>query len=313
MSELTVDSLERYIGDFLSNIYLEGVFCGNMLREHALSTFRVAEKILVKKNGGKPMLPMQHLRSKEYDLAEGTDYLFEKRSPIHSFSALQVYYQVGLQTERNNVLCELLYQMIYAQMFDTLRTKEQLGYVVFTGLSRSQSVVGMRVLVQSDREPSYVDQRVDRFFEWFREDLRNMSESKFQDYVEATAVRKLERPKQIWFEAKIYVMEIFRRQFHFRRAQKEVELLRTLKKTDVEEFFARHIDPASGRRKKLAVVVLGEKATSLVKEGKGNWNLISDILQFKTNLPLYQHLLPVTDTPLLSYKKVAKKTEKTEL
>jgi insulysin len=41
--------------------------------------------------------------------------------------------------------------------------QEQLGYLVFSGIRRSNGVQGLRVIVQSERHPSYVDQRVEAF------------------------------------------------------------------------------------------------------------------------------------------------------
>jgi insulysin len=41
--------------------------------------------------------------------------------------------------------------------------QEQLGYFVFSGIRRSNGVQGLRVIVQSQRHPSYVDQRVEAF------------------------------------------------------------------------------------------------------------------------------------------------------
>ena len=309
ISELTIDSLKQYIDVFLHNIYIEGLFCGNLLRSSALSTFNVAEMVLLKEYGAKPMLPLQHLRPREYSLMEGNNYLFEKRSSVHSFSAIWVYFQVGLQTERNNVLCEMFNQMIFEQMFDTLRTKQQLGYYVYSDVVRSESVVGVRVLVQSDKQPSYVEKRIENFFKSFKNVLQDMSEKKYKDFVEATAVKKLKKPKKLMQEAKIYAAEIQRRQFNFRRAEKEVELLRKLHKEDMIKFFKRYIDPASERRKRLAAVLLGKDMNSLAEDDEANWTVIGDILKFKASRPLYEHVLPSNDTPVLSYEKINEKEE----
>lgn len=43
--------------------------------------------------------------------------------------------------------------------------KEQLGYIVFSGVRRSNGTQGLRIIVQSDRHPKYVDERVEAFLE----------------------------------------------------------------------------------------------------------------------------------------------------
>lgn len=44
------------------------------------------------------------------------------------------------------------------------------GYIVFSGVRRSNGVQGLRVIIQSDRAPDYVEKRVEAF-------LRNMDVS----------------------------------------------------------------------------------------------------------------------------------------
>lgn len=41
--------------------------------------------------------------------------------------------------------------------------QEQLGYIVFSGIRRSNGVQGLRIIVQSDRHPAYVDTRIEQF------------------------------------------------------------------------------------------------------------------------------------------------------
>ena len=37
------------------------------------------------------------------------------------------------------------------------------GYIVFSGVRRSHGVQGLRVIVQSDRSPEYVESRIEEF------------------------------------------------------------------------------------------------------------------------------------------------------
>jgi insulysin len=58
---------------------------------------------------------------------------------------------------------ELFAQIIQEPCFDILRTKEQLGYIVFSGIRRSNGVQGLRIIVQSDKHPTFVDDRIEEF------------------------------------------------------------------------------------------------------------------------------------------------------
>lgn len=83
----------------------------------------------------------------------------------HKSSCTQIYYQSGLQSTESNMLLELFTQIISEPCFNTLRTKEQLGYIVFSGIRRTNGVQGLRVIIQSNRHPEYVEKRIDEFME----------------------------------------------------------------------------------------------------------------------------------------------------
>lgn len=48
-------------------------------------------------------------------------------------------------------------------MINVCMFQEQLGYIVFSGIRRSNGVQGLRIIVQSDRHPAYVDTRIEQF------------------------------------------------------------------------------------------------------------------------------------------------------
>lgn len=305
ISDVTIDSLKQYIPQLLRNIYVECLITGNVLLSEANEIAGCVEKIIVTGINARPMLPIQHLPSREYQLPDGCCYLFEKRNKIHDMSCIQVYMQVGLQDAHSNVLLELFAQILSEPCFDTLRTKEQLGYIVFSGLGRSVSVQGLKVLIQSDKSPTNVEGRIDSFLKAFEETLCGLSEEQFKDYVESLAVKKLEKPKRLQQENSRYWSEILCKQYHFRRNVSEVEELRKLTKNDVTEFYKQFISPESTSRKKLAVVILGKDAKSLMEDDvpeKKTWDVIDDVLKLKSSLPLYPFVLPYNDIPLLATK-----------
>lgn len=76
-----------------------------------------------------------------------------------------VYHPSGLQSTESNMLLELLAQIIAEPCFNTLRTKEQLGYIVFSGIRRTSGAQGLRIIVQSDKHPQYVEKRIDLFLD----------------------------------------------------------------------------------------------------------------------------------------------------
>jgi insulysin len=83
--------------------------------------------------------------------------------------------------------------------FDQLRTKEQLGYIVFTGLKRlNQQYLSLHIIVQSShKDAAYLDERVESFLAQYRELLRALTEEAFAEYVTAVIEKLVEKPKNI--------------------------------------------------------------------------------------------------------------------
>jgi len=93
----------------------------------------------------------------------GCHFLFETENKLHKSSCTLVYHPTGLQSTESNMLLQLLAQIIGEPCFFTLRTKEQLGYVVYNGVRKTNGAQGLRVIVQSDKHPQYVEKCIDLF------------------------------------------------------------------------------------------------------------------------------------------------------
>nr|CAD7434187.1 unnamed protein product [Timema monikensis] len=233
--ELTLERVEAFIPQLLSKLYVECLIHGNTDRTGALELL---------------------LRNRELRLADCTHFVLEVTNKLHRSSCTEIYYQCGLQTTETNMVLELLVQLLTEPCFNILRTQEQLGYIVFSGIRRSNGVQGLRVIVQSDRHPSYVDRRVEAFLENMAHYISNMSDQEFERHKEALVAQRLEKPKKLSVLSARYWSEITSQQYHFDRAEVEVAHLRTLVRQDVLDFYHDMIHHAAPRRHKLAVHVV---------------------------------------------------------
>lgn len=93
------------------------------------------------------------------------------KNPAEENSVVEDYYQVGMSadaTAEEKAAADLFEQIFSEPCFDTLRTKEQLGYTVNSGVRLTHGVLGFVILVQSSRHPPpFVDGRVEAFLESF--------------------------------------------------------------------------------------------------------------------------------------------------
>lgn len=93
----------------------------------------------------------------------GENCLFETNNDYHKSSCAELYLQCGMQDDQSNVFVDLVTQILSEPCYNQLRTKEQLGYIVFCGSRKSNGVQGIRVIVQSAKHPAYVEERIEHF------------------------------------------------------------------------------------------------------------------------------------------------------
>ncbi|KAJ8935785.1 hypothetical protein NQ314_012635 [Rhamnusium bicolor] len=299
--QITIERLEAFIPQILSKMHIECLVHGNVNKEKALHLVQIVEENLTSNLNMSPLLPRQLLLNRELKLEEGCHYLYEVQNDVHKSSCIELYYQCGLQTKENNIVLELFAQIIQEPCFNILRTKEQLGYIVFSGVRRSNGVQGLRIIVQSDRHPTYLDNRIEEFLESMLEYINDMSEEEFLRHREALAAQRLEKPKQLSTQTNRFWSEITAQQYHFDRANVEVAYLRTLSKCDIIEFYKQLLKNNADSRKKLSVHVVsmadGGAGRVAEKEFTAETNgplpsIINDITVFKSSHEMYPLVQP---------------------
>jgi len=317
LEEVTLEKLVAFIPDLLGRLHIECLFHGNLTKEEAVVTAELVDKIIKEDSKTKPLLPLQLIRHREIQLPSGCSYLFEVQNEVHNNSSLEIYYQCDLQSTKSNILLELFCQIICEPCFNTLRTQEQLGYIVFSGARRCNGAQGLRVLIQSEKEPSLLDSRVENFIQGIEEYIKEMSDEEYKNHVEALTVKRLEKPKKLSSECMKHWKEILSRQYNFDRDNIEVAYLTTVTKEDVLAFYRDLLAASAPRRHKLAVHILSKTMTktssnkalndvfdNAEKTEDANTpplpTIIYDIAAFKSSLPLFPLVPPYHSQPTKS-------------
>ena len=225
LASLTEQDLRDFIPKLFSTLHIECFVFGNSSAEQAVEFYR---KFTAKLSGTfhcRPLLPSQRCQLRDLELQPGSERVFRSKNSVHQSHALLNFYQCGPKQTRENMLLELTHQIIKEACFDQLRTKEQLGYIVFSGVRRSNGAQGLRVIVQSDRHPDYLDQRIEAFLLSLEDKLDKMEETEFQQHVEALASKRLEKPKKLGVRNGRFWSEILSQHYNFDRDQIEVSSL----------------------------------------------------------------------------------------
>ncbi|XP_053668951.1 insulin-degrading enzyme [Anopheles marshallii] len=302
---LTLDRLQMFIEQLLSQMHVECFIYGNVNKEKALQMTRLVEdKMKYTDATVVPLLARQLLPKREYKIGKGESFLFEATNEFHKSSCVQLYLQCGEQ-EPHSIFVDILSQLLSEKCYNQLRTKEQLGYVVYCTPRKANGICGLRIIVQSLRHPTYVEERIENFLNDMLDYLENLSDSEFNHHKEAIIALFLEKPKRLITQFNIYIYEISMRQYHFNRAQVEAEKLRTLTKQQVIDYYKEHILVGAPSRSTLSIHVVSTvegKAAPDVEESpteaeaistavqntiKKDFVRVTDLASFKSSRSLY--------------------------
>lgn len=108
--------------------------------------------------------------------------------------------------EDDNLRCRLaLFAQIAATpVFSVLRTKEQLGYSVFSGPRTGTGSMGFHILLQGEKSAELVETRIEAFFDYLRGVLDDMTDDQFETVRSGLINKQMEKPKNLQRETLRY-------------------------------------------------------------------------------------------------------------
>ncbi|GFR39667.1 hypothetical protein Agub_g138, partial [Astrephomene gubernaculifera] len=188
--------------------------------------------------------------AEEVVLAEGeggTVVRLLAKNPEEENAALEVYYQLGPATDpRDRALLDLIDQILYEPCYDTLRTKQQLGYSVYSGTRLTSGVSGFCIQVVSARHPpEYLDRCVESFLASMAPRLAGLTPAELATHVAALTASKLQRDRSLVEEAGRQWEHISSTRYDFLSREQEVAALGGVSVADVYDTFVRYLAPPS--------------------------------------------------------------------
>lgn len=221
ITDITPTDVELFAKEFMGRLFLETLVHGNMTKDVALKIQDMVERVIKPRPLTTPervaqrslVLPeceCQRLfdytkhRSDESTCFSASEYVWNIKvpNPANTNSSIDYYCQVGDVADdqlRNEVA--LLAHIVNEPCFNVLRTKEQLGYIVFSGRRSSAGQTGFRILVQSEKDAVFLETRVEAFLDYFQTFLKDMSDEEFEKNRQSLVDQRLEKPKNLYGES----------------------------------------------------------------------------------------------------------------
>ncbi|TKR69955.1 hypothetical protein L596_022038 [Steinernema carpocapsae] len=301
---VTLEMVNEFIPQIWKALHLELFVHGNLAENEAKSL--TDEVLEVFHNGTfvRPLFTNEMDWIREHQIKEGTSQIYEHIQDTHANNCVDMVLQTGVQETRSNMLLELLVQIANEPAYTVLRTTEQLGYIVHTGIRRSNGAQALEIIVQGSYDAKFVEERIEAFLKNFRNTIVDMKDEDYQRNVNALATRRLEKPKTLRALSNRYWHEIESKQYSFARAEVEVDDLRKISKDDLLQFYDDKIMAGSDKRQKLSVRIRSsvkeptdvDGAHKPAEEEFGGVR-VTDIERFKALLPTYPRPEPMIKLP----------------
>uniref|UniRef100_A0A7S3BZL8 Coenzyme PQQ synthesis protein F-like C-terminal lobe domain-containing protein n=1 Tax=Haptolina ericina TaxID=156174 RepID=A0A7S3BZL8_9EUKA len=204
------------------------------------------------------------------------------RNAADSNCAVEVYWQVGKTSNRRSALLSLLDHIMDEPLFDTLRTKRQLGYSVRGSSRNTLQMLGYVItVVSATHSPTEIEEAVLAFLETFTAGLTSMPAAEYKRNVEAAVANKLQDDHNMLEEADRYFSEVATFQYCFQRAEEEAEEMSAITRTEFASFVH---DVFMGADARSLHVHVHKGADEALPQGAVR---VSDVNSFKSGLPTH--------------------------
>ncbi|KAK4230885.1 UCH-domain-containing protein [Podospora fimiseda] len=249
---LTVETIRSFKQEMLAQMHMEVFVHGNFYKEDALKLTDLASSVL------KPRVfpPQQWKIRRGLIFPPGSNYIWRKtlKDPANVNHCIQYYLYTGEKADRVlKARRQLLVQIMTEPCFNQLRTKEQLGYVVFCGPWSSVTTTGIYFTIQSEKTAPYLETRIETFLDSVPEILKEMNNDDFEKHKRSLIDKILEKPKQLEQETSKHWAHIESEYYCFDQAERDVAHLKPISKEELIEFFDHFVKPSSPSRAKLAI------------------------------------------------------------
>ncbi|PSK36776.1 hypothetical protein B9Z65_1959 [Elsinoe australis] len=265
LPSITADDIRRFIPQILSQMHIEILAHGNLYREDALRLTDIVETTIHGRNLPASQWPIR----RSLVIPQGGNYVYKRtlKDPANVNHCIDYVLFTGLNSDRTTRALLLLFaQMADEPVFDTLRSKEQLGYVVSSSPVTLATVSGWRILIQSERTPEYLEKRIDIFLTKFGDTIKDMSQADFDSFKIALINKRLEKLKNLNQETARFWHHITSEVFDFELVYRDVEHVEKLTKDQMVDFFSTYISPASDKRARAAVHLVAQTSPEELAE-----------------------------------------------
>lgn len=260
LDHISVSDVRDFIPELLSQLYIEGLCHGNLLEEEALNISNIFRSYFPVKT-----IPFE-MRHKEsvMCLSSGSNLVRDDKvkNKLEPNSVVELYFQIEPELEadlpRLKALIDLFDEIVEEPLFNQLRTKEQLGYVVDCSPRVTYRILGFCFRVQSSEyNPIHLQGRIDEFINSLENLLNGLDDESFMNYKSGLRAKLLEKDPSLAYETNRFWGQIVDQRYMFDLSEKEAIELESIRKCDIVNWYKTYMRQPSPKCRRLAVRLWG--------------------------------------------------------
>ena len=281
ISTVSLEEIKDFSKDLYSKVFLKGLAYGNLSKDDVKEAiYSYAETL-----NSIPLKKSERPSEKVYQLTPGTAFAYsmnEKEGTKNNCWAN--YVQFGDRTYDLNAAIRIGHAMLSADFYNELRTQQQLGYIVHSGLRYYEKSLGLIFLIQSSAYDPVEIQR--RYVEWVKKAssrLDGISNFEFNTYKSSVVQELREEDKTIAEMHGNLYFETVIMDGMFNYKEEIAKSVEKLSKDDIKDIFTKALNNETSSS--LTLFLSKEKSNDQRSEG---FEYIEDRESFKKAMPVYK-------------------------
>ncbi|OTA16684.1 zinc protease [Xenorhabdus vietnamensis] len=278
LDTITVDDIVKYRQGMIQHSALQALVFGNLTKQQSTNIVQSAQKQLANQGtvwwtGDRIVIDRNYAVNFE-GTANSTDN-----------ALAEIYIPTGYDHINGKTYSGLLSSILSPWFYDQLRTKEQLGYAIFAFNQNVGKQWGLGFLLQSNsKQPDYLHQRYQSFYQQADKKLKAMSDAEFEQYKKSLLKEMREPPQTFYSEVDRYYADFGRNNFKFDTREKTIAAMEKATKAQLIAFY----EKAVIKRQGLALIsqTTGKKGSVHQYAGLKGWKTYNSVSDFQKQLPV---------------------------
>ena len=284
--------------------YIQALVQGNFTQEEAIDVFNKIKTFF----NVTESCPIPRECRKKLPNGENKVLRVDGFNPKNCNTIVHNQYQFGPVNVEKNVCQTIANQLMKEPTFDTLRTKEQLGYHVSNSLGYTSGIQSLHMFVRTQATKftaDFVDQRIETFLKWFVTDkLQNLTDEEYKATVDSLITSWSRPDLNLSNEVNRNWAQIYWQEYAFDINERNIAAAKSCDKDKCIRIFTDLISPDNPERRKFSVQVIGnsevqdeensiddidENMDFQIKYHTDGDNFVSNVDEYRNSLEFYPY------------------------